>query len=64
MVEAPEGTISLVFTDIEASTTFWEQFGNNFQSVLALHDSIVRTTLYEFEGYEVKTEGGDVLVKI
>ncbi len=62
MVEAPTGTVSLVFTDIQGSTSLWEHFGGEFKSVLDRHNRIFREAIDEFGGYEVKTEGDAFMV--
>ncbi len=54
---APEGQVTLVFTDIESSTNLWETGGNAMNLALEQHDLIIRTLLSKFRGYEVKTEG-------
>ena len=37
MSEAPTGTVTLVFTDIQGSTALWERFGDGFRPILELH---------------------------
>ena len=59
---APTGTVTLVFTDIEGSSTLWENYGEDFGPVLALHQEIFRQCIAQFKGYEVKTEGDAFMV--
>jgi len=54
---APTGEVSIVFTDIQGSTRLWEQLGDIFATTLEIHDGIIRTTLDQHQGYEVKTDG-------
>jgi predicted ATPase/class 3 adenylate cyclase len=54
---APNGIVSLMFTDIEGSTPLWEQHGERFRAVLARHDALVRAVLQQWDGYEVRTQG-------
>ena len=62
MVQAPTGTVTLVFTDIEGSTALWEHFGPDFQPMLDLHDAVLRSAIAAHDGYEVKTEGDAFMV--
>jgi len=55
--EAPTGTVTLVFTDIESSTRLWERLDDSFEPALALHDQILRDALQEHSGYEVQKTG-------
>jgi class 3 adenylate cyclase len=55
--QAPMGEICSVFTDIIDSTNLWEHNQKAMQAALKLHDSIIRTELLRFGGYEVKTLG-------
>lgn len=59
---APTGTVTLVFTDIEGSSTLWERYGEDFGPVLSLHQEIFRQAIAEFGGYEVKTEGDAFMI--
>ena len=52
MVQAPTGTVTLVFTDIEGSTTLWEHLGPDFQPMLDLHDALMRSAIAGHDGYE------------
>ena len=41
----PTGTVTFLFSDIEGSSTFWEQAGSAMAAALARHDEIVRPRL-------------------
>lgn len=56
-MDAPTGTVTLVFTDIEGSTSLWEKYRDAFKPVLEEHNRIMRQAAEAFRGYEVKTEG-------
>ncbi len=62
MTEAPTGTVSLVFSDIQGSTALWERLGDRFGDALALHDALMRAAIDDHRGYEVKTEGDAFMV--
>ena len=62
MTDAPTGTVSLVFSDIQGSTALWERLGDRFGDALALHDAVMRAVLAEHDGYEVKTEGDAFMI--
>ena len=53
----PGGTVSFLFTDIEASTTLWEQHPVGMQRALARHDSILRQAIAGNDGHVFKTAG-------
>ncbi|HVV36330.1 MAG TPA: adenylate/guanylate cyclase domain-containing protein [Acidimicrobiales bacterium] len=54
----PEGTVTIVFTDIESSTEMIERLGDGDASVLVKeHNDIVRAQVAECGGYEVKFRG-------
>jgi class 3 adenylate cyclase len=55
---APDGTVTVVFTDIESSTTLLERLGEpEFMRMLAWHDGVVRDTVDEHRGFIVKSQG-------
>lgn len=56
-MDAPTGTVTLVFTDIEGSTSLWEKHRERFKPVLEEHNRIMRRAAEACRGYEVKTEG-------
>eukprot|EP01059_Diplonema_ambulator_P032693 TRINITY_DN653_c4_g1_i1.p1 TRINITY_DN653_c4_g1~~TRINITY_DN653_c4_g1_i1.p1 ORF type:complete len:735 (+),score=76.40 TRINITY_DN653_c4_g1_i1:58-2205(+) len=48
---------TIVFTDIQGSTVSWEACPEGMREGLKIHNSIMRTGLATFHGYEVKTIG-------
>jgi Predicted ATPase len=57
MPDAPQGTVSFLFTDIVGSTRLWEKFPNDMGSALARHDGIIRSAAEARGGYVFKTVG-------
>src|SRR5579863_929600 len=57
-VGQPSGTVTLVFTDIEASTLLLAEFGEAwYLDALSKHRELVREAFARFGGYEVNTQG-------
>ncbi|GAC1602816.1 MAG: hypothetical protein NVS3B21_31110 [Acidimicrobiales bacterium] len=54
----PSGTVTFLFTDIEGSTTLWEDAVGEMAEALERHDSLLRSVIAEHEGYVFST-GGD-----
>ncbi len=55
---APDGTVTIAFTDIEGSSAMMERLGDAmFLNLLAWHDRIVREAAASFRGYVVKSQG-------
>lgn len=55
---APDGTITLLFTDIEGSTAMTERLGDQkAQEVLRTHNAIFREHIGAHDGFEVKSMG-------
>jgi class 3 adenylate cyclase len=55
---SPDGTVTLLFSDIEGSTAKTEALGDQrWMEVLREHNAIVREQLAAHEGFEVKSEG-------
>ena len=50
--------MTLVFTDVQGSTSQWEKDPLTMATALRLHNVIIRRNLRKYGGYEVKTEGG------
>lgn len=60
--EPPTGLVTLVFTDVQGSTGIWERSPDVMRLSLGIHDQVMRDTLSEAGGYEVKTEGDAFMV--
>jgi predicted ATPase/class 3 adenylate cyclase len=56
-VEAPSGTVTFLFTDIEGSTGLWESAPEAMQGALKRHDELLRSTIESARGYVFKTVG-------
>jgi class 3 adenylate cyclase len=60
---APDGTVTLLFTDIVDSTPLTERLGDErWMDLLREHNAIVRQQIAAHDGYEVKTEGDGFMV--
>ena len=57
MADLPTGTVTFLFTDIEGSTSLWERKPDQMRLALARHDTILRTTIANHDGYTYKTIG-------
>jgi predicted ATPase/class 3 adenylate cyclase len=53
----PAGTVTLLFTDIEGSTTLLQRLGDRYQQTLEDHNRLVREAIRLYGGYEVDTAG-------
>ena len=57
-VAAPDGTLTIMFSDIEGSTQLNEQLGDKgWVRVLAAHDKVVRSQVSKHNGHVVKSQG-------
>jgi class 3 adenylate cyclase len=55
---APDGTVTIMFSDIEGSTAMADRLGDTkFMEVLREHNAIVRKQIKAHNGFEVKSEG-------
>ncbi len=60
---APDGMVTLLFSDIEGSTEMTERLGDlRWMAVLREHNSIIRERVREYGGFEVKTIGDAFMV--
>jgi predicted ATPase/class 3 adenylate cyclase len=57
MRAAPEGTITLLFTDIEGSTRLLARTGARYAELLAVHRRLLRQAFDNHAGYEVDSAG-------
>ncbi|ATB50246.1 ATP-binding protein [Corallococcus macrosporus] len=58
----PEGSVALVFTDVQGSTRLWERCGAGMRAALEVHDRVLRSLLAGSAGYEVKTQGDSFMI--
>jgi predicted ATPase/class 3 adenylate cyclase/Tfp pilus assembly protein PilF len=56
----PTGTVTFLFTDIEGSTTLWEQHPDAMQASLARHDRLLGHAIESSDGCIVKSTGDGV----
>ena len=57
MATLPQGTVALVFTDIEGSTRLLQTLGDAYEDVLATHRRLLRDAFRSHAGVEVDTQG-------
>ena len=57
MATLPEGTVTLLFTDIEGSTRLLQELGEAYEQVLADHGRLIRRSVEESSGVVVDTQG-------
>ena len=57
MAELPQGTVTLLFTDIEGSTRLLNSLGPDYEQVLASHRTLLREAFQSHGGIEVDTQG-------
>src|SRR5215831_14612226 len=58
--EMPDGTVTFLFTDIEGSTSLWEQHPEAMKALLARHDEILCQAVEDNHGCIVKMRGDGV----
>jgi class 3 adenylate cyclase len=60
---APDGTVTIMFSDIEGSTVLTERLGDRrWMELLREHNAIVRDQVKAHGGFEVKSEGDGFMV--
>jgi class 3 adenylate cyclase len=60
---APDGTVTLLFTDIEGSTALNERLGDQrWMDVLRVHNAMVRDAIAAHGGFEVKSQGDGFMI--
>jgi DNA-binding NarL/FixJ family response regulator/class 3 adenylate cyclase len=60
--ELPDGTITLLFTDVEGSTALVHRLGDGYRSVLEAHRRLVREAVAAEDGREVDSRGDEFFV--
>ena len=62
-VAAPDGTVTIMFSDIEGSTVLAEQLGDErWLKLLHGHNAVIRRQLAAHSGFEVKSQGDGFMV--
>lgn len=62
-VAAPNGTVTIMFSDIEGSTVLTEQLGDErWLKLLHGHNSVIRRHVTAHRGFEVKSQGDGFMV--
>jgi class 3 adenylate cyclase len=60
---APDGTVTILFTDIEGSTRLNERLGDvQWLELLRAHHVIVREQVHQHGGFEVKSQGDGFMI--
>jgi eukaryotic-like serine/threonine-protein kinase len=60
---APDGTVTVLFTDIESSTQLNERLGDmRWLELLRAHHEIVREQVHQHGGFEVKAQGDGFMI--
>jgi len=62
MPELPGGTLTVLHTDVEASTPLTVRLGDRYPEVLATHHALLRAAFAAHEGHEVDTQGDSFFV--
>lgn len=62
MSELPEGTITLLFSDIEGSTRLLARLGERYGDVLSTQRAVMRAAFARHGGHEMGTEGDSFFV--
>jgi len=57
MPDLPTGTVTLLFTDIEGSTSLLQQLGEHYADVLTDCRHLLRQMFVQYNGHEVDTQG-------
>jgi len=60
--DLPDGTLTVLLTDVEASTQLTLRLGDRYPDVLATHCALLRAAFAAHEGYEVDTQGDSFFV--
>ena len=62
MRELPGGTLTVLHTDVEASTPLTMKLKDRYPAVLATHQALLRASFAAHEGHEVDTQGDSFFV--
>lgn len=53
----PSGTVTFLFTDMEGSTSLWENYPDAMGAALERHDNLLKQMILAYNGYVFKTTG-------
>jgi len=53
----PQGEVTIIYTDVQGSTSFWETCPSDMKTATDIHDKIMRQCYTDHQGYEITTEG-------
>mmetsp|Transcript_45379 Transcript_45379/g.95228 ORF Transcript_45379/g.95228 Transcript_45379/m.95228 type:complete len:981 (-) Transcript_45379:97-3039(-) len=56
-MSSPQGDVTIVYTDVRGSTSFWETCPTDMKKATDIHDIIMRQCYTNHSGYEITTEG-------
>ena len=56
-MSAPEGKVTIIYTDVQGSTSLWESCPTDMKKSQDIHDMIMRQCYTDHNGYEITTEG-------
>ena len=57
VMSAPTGEVTIVYTDVQGSTSLWESCPSAMKEAQDIHDIIMRQCYSDHKGYEITTEG-------
>eukprot|EP01061_Rhynchopus_euleeides_P017596 TRINITY_DN2921_c1_g1_i4.p1 TRINITY_DN2921_c1_g1~~TRINITY_DN2921_c1_g1_i4.p1 ORF type:complete len:719 (+),score=205.13 TRINITY_DN2921_c1_g1_i4:672-2828(+) len=60
--DGDEPEVTIVFTDIRASTSLWEAAPSAMKKAIRIHNTVLRRCIATHQGYEVKTIGDAFMV--
>ena len=60
MAELPTGTVTFLFTDLEGSTSLWEEHTEAMPDALARHDLLLHAAVESHAGHVVKSTGDGI----
>jgi len=62
MAGLPEGTVTLLFTDIEGSTLLVQKLGDRYGEALATQRALLRSAVEAAGGHEIDTQGDSFFI--
>jgi len=57
LLRVPEKMVTIIYTDVQGSTSLWESYPLPMKKATDVHDSIMRKCYADHGGYEISTEG-------